>query len=83
MLATKLRSEVLLIVVPYPFSLVFTHFVLVMLSRYIVQPKQAKLLLPLAHLLLDKYSASLGLSPAVAHLVRINVIIHVLEMSYC
>lgn len=44
---------------------------LAFLCKYIVIPKQAKLLIPVAHLVLDLYTGSLGISPAVSHLVSI------------
>jgi hypothetical protein len=46
-----------------------------------VIPKQAKLLIPVAHLVLDLYTESLGISPAVSHLVRNNVIVQILIFS--
>lgn len=42
---------------------------LAFLCKYIVMPRQARLLIPVAHLVLDTYSESLGLSPTITHLV--------------
>lgn len=41
------------------------------LSKYIVMPKQTRLLIPVTHLVLDLYSESLGMSPSITHLVSI------------
>ncbi|KAG0623543.1 hypothetical protein M758_3G181700 [Ceratodon purpureus] len=44
---------------------------LAFLCKYIVMPKQTRLLVPVAHLVLDLYTESLGVSPTISHLISI------------
>lgn len=46
-------------------------------------PKQTRLLIPVAHLVLDLYTESLGISPTVAHLVRDSLVVQILVLSTC
>ena len=46
-------------------------------------PKQAKLLVPVAHLVLDLYAESLGISPTILHLVRADLVQIFMISTYC
>jgi hypothetical protein len=49
------------------------------MSRYVVMPKQARLLVPIAHQVLDMYAGILGSSSSIWHLVcslSLNIFLH-------